>query len=73
MSSASARKPHLNLVVIGHIDHGKSTTLEAAGLVTKVERRGRVLTPKGRALLEKLATNILKQMAAERPELAKYL
>jgi small subunit ribosomal protein S19e len=47
--------------------------LESAGLVTKVERRGRVLTPKGRALLEKLATNILKQMAAERPELAKYL
>jgi small subunit ribosomal protein S19e len=47
--------------------------LEAAGLVTKVERRGRVLTPKGRALLEKLATNILKHMATERPELAKYL
>jgi len=27
MSSASARKPHLNLVVIGHIDHGKSTLM----------------------------------------------
>ncbi|MEM1697766.1 MAG: GTP-binding protein, partial [Thermofilaceae archaeon] len=28
MSSASAqKKPHLNLVVIGHIDHGKSTLM----------------------------------------------
>ncbi|MGC9107116.1 MAG: GTP-binding protein, partial [Infirmifilum sp.] len=23
----SEKKPHLNLVVIGHIDHGKSTTM----------------------------------------------
>ncbi len=47
--------------------------LEAAGLVTRVEGRGRVLTPKGRSLLDKLATTIFKRMAAERPELAKYL
>lgn len=47
--------------------------LEAAGLVMKVERKGRVLTPKGRALLDTLAYNIFKHMAAERPELVKYI
>jgi len=47
--------------------------LEAAGLVTKIERKGRTLTPKGRALMDSLAHHIFKQMVAERPELAKYL
>src|SRR5574337_66651 len=27
MSSAAARKPHLNMIVVGHIDNGKSTTM----------------------------------------------
>jgi len=27
MSSAGVKKPHLNLVVIGHVDHGKSTLM----------------------------------------------
>ncbi|MFB6469876.1 MAG: 30S ribosomal protein S19e [Vulcanisaeta sp. AZ3] len=46
--------------------------LETAGLVTKA-KEGRVLTPQGRALLDKLATNILKDLAKQRPELNKYL
>ncbi len=47
--------------------------LEKANLVRKVPRKGRVLTPAGRALLDRLAFEILKEMARENPELAKYL
>ena len=46
--------------------------LEAAGLVAK-SQQGRVLTPKGRSLMDSIAHKIFKQLVAERPELAKYL
>lgn len=38
--------------------------LEAAGLVTKT-KEGRVITPQGRSLLDKIALNILKEMAKQ--------
>jgi len=47
--------------------------LEAAGLVQKIPREGRVLTPEGRRLLDKLSYEILKEMANENPELRKYI
>ncbi|MEM1508989.1 MAG: 30S ribosomal protein S19e [Thermofilaceae archaeon] len=47
--------------------------LEAAGLVMRLEKKGRVLTPKGKALLDTLAYNVFKQLAAEKPELVKYI
>ena len=47
--------------------------LEAAGLVQKVPREGRVLTAEGRRLLDKLSYEILKEMASENPELRKYI
>ncbi len=47
--------------------------LESAGLVTKVNRKGRALTPKGRSLLDKLAYKIFLEMVKENPELKKYL
>lgn len=47
--------------------------LEAAGLVMKVEGEGRALTPRGVSLLERVASKLFKQLAVERPELAKYL
>lgn len=47
--------------------------LEAAGLVKKVSKKGRVVTPKGRSLLDYLSTEILKELARKNPELRKYL
>ncbi len=47
--------------------------LEAAGLVTKVEGKGRVLTPEGRSLLDRIAAKIFRTMVKENPELRKYI
>ncbi len=46
--------------------------LEAAGLVETVKGKGRVVTNKGRSLLDKLATEIKKELEKEIPELRKY-
>ncbi|MEM2025355.1 MAG: 30S ribosomal protein S19e [Desulfurococcaceae archaeon] len=46
--------------------------LEQAQLVRKT-RDGRVLTPQGRALLDRIAFEVLVDIAKERPEFAKYL
>ncbi|MEM2077745.1 MAG: 30S ribosomal protein S19e [Thermosphaera sp.] len=46
--------------------------LESAGLVRRT-RRGRVLTPQGKALLDRLAYDVLVEEARVNPELAKYL
>ncbi|ADL19618.1 30S ribosomal protein S19e [Acidilobus saccharovorans 345-15] len=45
--------------------------LEQAGLV-KSTGRGRVLSPKGRSLLDEVAKEIANEIVKERPELAKY-
>jgi len=47
--------------------------LEKAGLVTKVERKGRALSPLGRSLLDRLSGKIMRELARHRPELRKYL
>ncbi|HKZ99344.1 MAG TPA: 30S ribosomal protein S19e [Thermoplasmata archaeon] len=47
--------------------------LEALGFISKTERKGRVITAQGRKLLDKLATEILKELARDNPELTKYL
>lgn len=46
--------------------------LEQAQLVRKT-RRGRVLTPQGRALLDRIAIEISSELVVEKPELVKYL
>ncbi len=46
--------------------------LEAAGLVTKIPGKGRVLTPEGRSLLDRIATKVFRELLRERPELKKY-
>jgi small subunit ribosomal protein S19e len=47
--------------------------LEGLGFISKTERKGRVITAQGRKLLDKLATEILKELARDNPELTKYL
>jgi len=46
--------------------------LESLGYLSKSEKRGRVISAQGRKLLDGLATQILKDLAKDNPELAKY-
>ncbi len=46
--------------------------LEQAGLV-KMTGRGRVLSPKGRSLVDEVVKEVAAELAKESPELAKYL
>jgi small subunit ribosomal protein S19e len=46
--------------------------LEAAGFVAKQGRRGRILTSKGTSLVDRQSTEVLKELAKNRPELARY-
>lgn len=46
--------------------------LESLGLLAKLEKRGRVISPQGRKLLDRLSHEILTDLAKVNPELAKY-
>ena len=46
--------------------------LEKLGYTEKVEKKGRVLSKKGMQKLDRLATEILKQLATESPHLKIY-
>lgn len=46
--------------------------LEALGLLAKVEKKGRTISPQGRKLLDTVSHEILMELAATNPELAKY-
>jgi len=46
--------------------------LESLGLLTKAEKRGRVISAQGRKLLDRLSHEILLDLAKSNPELAKY-
>lgn len=46
--------------------------LEKAGFVDKVEKSGRVLSKKGRSLLDAMSTQIKKDLDREKPELKAY-
>lgn len=46
--------------------------LEAAGFVEKVPGKGRVITPKGISFLDKIATELKKELEEIIPELKKY-
>ena len=46
--------------------------LEKAGLVDKVEKSGRVVSKKGRSLLDAMSTQIKKDLDREKPELKSY-
>jgi small subunit ribosomal protein S19e len=47
--------------------------LEHSGLLQPVKARGRRLSPEGRKLIDTLSRETLQKLAAQKPELAKYL
>ncbi len=47
--------------------------LEKAQLVRKIQGRGRTLSPQGRALLDRLAYEVMVELVREKPEMVKYL
>ncbi|MEM3383252.1 MAG: 30S ribosomal protein S19e [Nitrososphaerales archaeon] len=61
-----------------HRDSGGSAVrkalqqLEASGLITKLDRKGRILTSQGRALLDRLSTEIFEDLVKTNPSLARY-
>jgi small subunit ribosomal protein S19e len=46
--------------------------LEALGYVSKIDKKGRTITPAGRKLLDGLSHHILLELAKANPELTKY-
>ena len=46
--------------------------LEAAGYVTKIKGKGRVLTPKGRSFMDNTSHEVMKDVGSYIPELKKY-
>jgi small subunit ribosomal protein S19e len=46
--------------------------LEGMGLLVKVEKRGRSISPQGRKLLDSLSHEILLELAKTNPDLSKY-
>lgn len=56
----------------GNIVRTALQQLEEAGYVSIREKRGRIVTPAGRKLLDKLAYEVLIDLAKENPQLTKY-
>jgi len=54
--------------IIRNAFHG----LEKLGLVTKIEKKGRMLTKQGMQKLDRLATEILSELIAKEPHLSIY-
>ena len=46
--------------------------LEAMGFIERYKNRGRVVTPKGRSLLDNTAEEVFKEEVKKHPELKKY-
>jgi len=47
--------------------------LEKANLITKLDKKGRIVTDKGRSIIDRISFKLLKELQKEKPELAKYL
>jgi small subunit ribosomal protein S19e len=78
LESAYGGSKALGYAIKHHRDAGSSAVrnllkgLEKAELVTKQGTNGRVLTPKGVALLDRLSKEIFKELVKENPALERY-
>ncbi len=55
-------KPERFVKGSGHVIRLILQQLESAGLVEKIERKGRKITPKGSSLLDRIATNLIREL-----------
>ncbi|UCH89655.1 MAG: 30S ribosomal protein S19e [Thermoplasmata archaeon] len=65
-------KPNKALMGSGAIIRRSLQQLEKAGLIETEKGKGRVITSKGRSLLDHSAHEVLQELASENPELGKY-
>jgi len=56
----------------GNIIRTSLQQMEKAGLVEKVEKNGRIISKKGRSLLDAMSTQIKKDLDRDKPELKIY-
>jgi len=56
----------------GNIIRSSLQQLEKAGLVQRVDKKGRVLSNKGKSLLDAMSTQIKKELERDHPELKNY-
>ncbi|MGC9106056.1 MAG: 30S ribosomal protein S19e [Thermoprotei archaeon] len=71
-SKRRGTRPPKSVHAPGHAMREMLQQLEKAGLVKRT-KEGRVLSDKGRSLLDKLSYEIFKSLAEKNPELNKYL
>jgi len=71
-SKRRGTRPPKSVKAPGHAIRVMMQQLEKAGLV-KSTKEGRILTGKGRSLIDKLSYEIFKSLAEKNPELSKYL
>ncbi|MEM0373983.1 MAG: 30S ribosomal protein S19e [Sulfolobaceae archaeon] len=65
-------RPPITVKAPGHSARIIFQQLEKAGLVIKTTK-GRIISPKGRALLDRISYEIFKGLADQNPDLKKYL
>jgi len=65
-------KPHKARSGSGTIVRRAVQQLEAAGYVTKMRGKGRMLTGKGRSFMDKVSYDVLKQIGSNYPGIEKY-
>ncbi len=65
-------KPYLAAKGSRSIARHSLKQLEDAGYLVKLDKKGRILSPTGRSMLDKISRDVLKDMAKDNPELGKY-
>lgn len=64
--------PNISVKGSGSISRKGLQQLERAGLITSAKGKGRMITPKGRKLLDSIAHEVALELEKTLPELAKY-